>query len=249
LELKAMKSAALSILLVLLSSAAVAQPRLDGGWLHDPGSRCWVWDPEHEDGITIAWFGAACRSRAPGERGYAEGEGGVTLFLNGREIQWAKGFWRTGRQVGRGLYGWSTGEQYEGEFANGLLQGWGRMKWPDRTTYEGDWKSERINGFGDLTLPNGDRYKGDFRNGLFSGKGRYTWASGDWYEGMWSEGRAHGPGVKHTAGRVFNGQWTKGCWIDGGEAVGVPYEWCGRIDVPPAPPTRQKSFIGIPYGR
>ena len=48
----------------------------------------------------------------------------------------------------------TNGDQYEGDFIDGILEGKGKFIWPSGAPYEGDFKNDKR-------------------------KGKYTWANGD----------------------------------------------------------------------
>jgi hypothetical protein len=65
----------------------------------------------------------------------------------------------------KGLYFWSNGSEYKGEFKFNKMEG------------KGKWKSKL-----------GDKYEGDFNNNLKEGWGVYSWRNGKVYEGEFVKG-------------------------------------------------------------
>jgi|LauGreDrversion4_2_1035121.scaffolds.fasta_scaffold151084_2 hypothetical protein len=65
-------------------------------------------------------------------------------------------------------------------------------------TYEGEFKEGLFNGFGKQYFTNKDYYVGEFRDGLRCGKGTYRHANGDVYEGEWLNNEENGQGVMHS---------------------------------------------------
>ena len=59
----------------------------------------------------------------------------------------------------------SSGDWYEGHFANGRREGKGAYTWSNGCWYEGDWVNGMRHGQGKEYLPNGQLiYEGTFRN-------------------------------------------------------------------------------------
>ena len=52
----------------------------------------------------------------------------------------------------------------------GVMQGRGRLEWPNGDVYEGDFSGGRQTGWGSLTRAGaGERYQGCFKEGVFDG--------------------------------------------------------------------------------
>ena len=79
---------------------------------------------------------------------------------------------KDGRADGRGRYSDRSGLAYEGEWVNGVMEGYGRLK-----------------------LPNADEYVGQFRAGKANGAGRYVDVTGEIFEGPFLNGRRDGRGT------------------------------------------------------
>ncbi|GAA3413095.1 MORN repeat-containing protein [Paenibacillus hodogayensis] len=105
-------------------------------------------------------------------------------------------------------------ETYKGQFRNGMKSGKGVYRWSDGTKYEGQWYKDREHGFGIKEYANGDRYRGEWRDGLFEGKGVYEWNDGTTFEGNWQDNLQHGYGVKtNSDGTTQRGFWTLGEFV------------------------------------
>lgn len=62
---------------------------------------------------------------------------------------------------------------YDGEWANSIRSGTGRMKWSDASIFEGEWRDDaRVRGR--LKAGVGLVYEGCWKRGLFDGKGKVT---------------------------------------------------------------------------
>lgn len=49
---------------------------------------------------------------------------------------------------GRGIFIWSDGRKYQGEYINDKKQGFGEFSWPDGRCYKGQWKNGKQDGKG-----------------------------------------------------------------------------------------------------
>lgn len=88
-----------------------------------------------------------------------------------------------------GVYLWSDGRQFEGEWKNNKMEGKGVFTWPDNRRYEGDYVDDKKEGYGIFYWPDGRKYEGEWRNGKQDGVGVYTSASGKSKKGRWAEGK------------------------------------------------------------
>lgn len=64
---------------------------------------------------------------------------------------------------GKGVYKWSNGEVYDGEWYQGLKHGYGIWKGIMGDSYIGEWKNSRADGYGVHIWSNGDRYEGEWK--------------------------------------------------------------------------------------
>ncbi|KAF0045856.1 hypothetical protein F2P81_002385 [Scophthalmus maximus] len=91
----------------------------------------------------------------------------------------------------------------------------GRLK---EATYEGEFKNGLEDGFGEFASPNkalnkNDHYQGHWKDGRMHGLGTYRYASGEVYDGSFQDGMRHGHGMLRSgklntsSPSVFIGQW------------------------------------------
>jgi hypothetical protein len=115
------------------------------------------------------------------------------------------GEWKEDERSGNGTFIWKTGEEYVGEFLNGMYHGHGVNKYPEndafnRTSYDGEWKEDERSGNGTFIWKTGEIYVGEFLNGLFHGHGVNKYPENDAfnrtsYDGEWKEDERSGNGT------------------------------------------------------
>jgi hypothetical protein len=106
-----------------------------------------------------------------------------------------EGEFRNGLFNGWGVYTYRSGDRYEGEFAEDLKHGKGTYTSSDGEKYVGEFVKDRRQGQGTLFLKNGDRYVGSFENGLPHGQGTMTYQNGGRFSGDFNHGQKHGAGT------------------------------------------------------
>ncbi|QHF05162.1 peptidase C13 [Pseudomonas asturiensis] len=114
----------------------------------------------------------------------------------------------------------ADGGRYRGDVVDGLLQGRGRIDYPNGSWYEGQFDHGMRQGAGELHASNGDIYKGGFEQGLYSGQGRLTTRSGATYVGGFKLGLRDGEGTQKDKGMLYRGQFKAGV-----------YEGPGRLEL------------------
>ncbi|CAJ1382510.1 unnamed protein product [Effrenium voratum] len=92
---------------------------------------------------------------------------------------------------GYGVYSYSSGGRYEGEFVEDRKQGWGSFFFENGDAYEGQWYCDHCHGRGVLVHWAPDQgilvYEGEFREGQRCGSGRLVSESGGLF-GTWEDG-------------------------------------------------------------
>lgn len=72
--------------------------------------------------------------------------------------------------------------------------------------YQGDWLEGMKDGWGVLVFDDGRKYEGMFKKNLFNGQG--TLADNDTkYVGQFVDGECHGLGSLKTSSSTYNGNW------------------------------------------
>ena len=70
---------------------------------------------------------------------------------------------------GKGVFTYTNGSYYEGEFEHGVRNGEGTFVWSTGDRYEGGWKADKRHGEGVMTYANGRVRKGRFENNEYVG--------------------------------------------------------------------------------
>jgi len=105
---------------------------------------------------------------------------------------------------------------YHGELSIGFPQGEGTLQFLTGETYSGNWDGNIINGIGKLDYPDSGIFEGNFEDGLKCGYGTYTWASGDEYEGNWFADQMSGEGVyTFVDGGILSGVFSENQFYSG----------------------------------
>lgn len=65
----------------------------------------------------------------------------------------------------------------------------GLYEWSDGRCFEGQWKNNKMEGTGIFTWPDGRRYEGEYIDDKKEGKGIFYWPDGRKYEGEWANGK------------------------------------------------------------
>ncbi len=104
-----------------------------------------------------------------------------------------------------------NGDRYEGEFRDGLLDGWGTYYYRNGDWYEGDFKNDVKHGKGTFTYRNGDKYIGDFKDDVKNGKGSFMFRDGDRYAGEFRNDVMGGKGsMLYKNGNRYVGDFRSG---------------------------------------
>jgi hypothetical protein len=112
----------------------------DPHWLMDESSGCWAYDSNAGATNAITWSGD-CRN------GRAEGDGTLTFFERGHELERLTGTFADGMlQDGHVEIAWSDGSSYTGEEVRGQFNGRGLLIASDGTRYDGQWRDDNFVG-------------------------------------------------------------------------------------------------------
>jgi len=119
-----------------------------------------------------------------------------------------EGQWAFGKHDGWGRHTWSCGAVYDGAWSHGRFHGEGTFTWSNGTRYSGQWSGGKKHGTGVMEASCGDRYTGEWQDDKKCGYGAYAWSDGSRYVGDWDDDQKHGNGVMfYVNGDVCIGQW------------------------------------------
>jgi hypothetical protein len=91
-----------------------------------------------------------------------------------------------GKRCGKGIYTFSNGDRYEGEFSENEFSGEGIYYFADESVYEGEFRNSDFNGFGKYSTADGYVYIGEHKDNRSHGYGKYYFGDSLIREGMWS---------------------------------------------------------------
>ncbi|GMG17885.1 unnamed protein product [Phytophthora fragariaefolia] len=148
-------------------------------------------------------FANAPPGLAPQVRGQLESNGKHTFYTyNGR--------WKDGEMHGAlGVYSFSDGGKYRGEFIHNAPSGNGTVVYPNGVKYTGAFADGKFQGFGVMEMERGFCYEGEFVRGQRCGVGKLQMhQSGAVYEGEFYNNMRHGQGTEtSTLGYSYTGTW------------------------------------------
>ncbi|CAF1178583.1 unnamed protein product [Adineta ricciae] len=111
-----------------------------------------------------------------------------------------------GEKHGYGMYRWSNGRTYVGQWYRNQMDGDGVESWPNGSKYQGQFRGNKRHGRGTFTWADGRQYIGEYRNDYRHGYGICTFPNGYKYEGQWWQGKKHGRGIEiFPDGHRYNG--------------------------------------------
>ena len=153
---------------------------------------------------------------------------GYGILTNSHYI--LKGTWRNDEFTGWGIKCKRNGDNLEGKFIKGELNGKGIFKngndiyigdfinnerygvgdlTTDKFHYKGEFKNNKLEGKGEIEFfEDGICYKGTFSDNKINGKGIYKWKNGDIYEGEMKNGKMNGFGkYTYSDGKIYEGEY------------------------------------------
>lgn len=106
------------------------------------------------------------------------------------------------------------GNNYTGNFANGLFHGKGKLVFANGDVYDGYWVNNLMSGKGKYTWGYNNYYEGDWVKGIREGKGIYKFSDGEVYEGSFINNERHGKGKSvDKEGRIRDGNWVNNAFV------------------------------------
>lgn len=196
---------AVTTLLAMIPTLSAADS--SGGWAKDPVSGIEVWLPQHAGDEIVSWSGGSTD-------GKASGFGVLSWFVDCKLAGRFEGTMVAGKVQGRGdlFFVIDSGySEYQGEFQDSELSGFGILKLTDGSRIEGQFEHSKVNGHAKYTAPNGASYTGDVKDNKPHGKGRQVTADGEEYYGDFVDGVRHGEGtLLLTDGGIYTGSFVDG---------------------------------------
>jgi hypothetical protein len=148
--------------------------------------------------ITYPASDAAGRRQYVGgvKAGKAHGRGTLTWNCGSR----FEGQFKNDKLTGHGTYTWPDGKTYTGMWKDGKANGKGVLKNGAKSDssmkeYDGEWREGLMHGYGRELLVNCEEYSGQWTYNNRHGHGQFTWANGDRFEGEFRDHKMHGYGV------------------------------------------------------
>ena len=118
------------------------------------------------------------------------------------------GPWMNGKPHGENCkYTTVSGNIYEGEYKDGLIDGRGIFTYANGIKYDGEFKNGFMDGEGTATYNNGSNYTGHFVRNERHGYGVLTYSNGTIYKGQWANNRKNGIGTFESPIEVYTGTW------------------------------------------
>uniref|UniRef100_A0A1I7VSJ6 Kinase domain-containing protein n=1 Tax=Loa loa TaxID=7209 RepID=A0A1I7VSJ6_LOALO len=154
------------------------------------------------------------------------------------------GYWLYGKPHGRGHLVHMDKWEYRGHFADGRLEGFGKMSiviggnshkvntyfgakeegTSEVDIYTGFWRNGCLDGLAHITFSNGDTYEGYMQKGLRHGYGVFHASKGDQteiYFGGWQAGMRSGYGVSTSNKERYLGMWKNDSRHGKGTLIGI----------------------------
>jgi hypothetical protein len=144
----------------LCLSATAGAAEDDVSWIADKRG-CKVANTFPRQGESITWSG-------PCKDGFANGQGAVQWYLNGKEDDRYEGQVNMGWAEGHGVLTKVDGGKYDGDWKHSVQDGNGRYDAPDGSFYEGQWKNGKPHGQGQYRRPDGKVFIGEWVDGVYA---------------------------------------------------------------------------------
>lgn len=135
---------------------------------------------------------------------------GSTTGAGGKQAK--EGFATKPPKEGFGKVTYPNCSTYEGEFRGFMRHGQGTLTLSEGTRYECEWRNDERHGQGRESWADGTLFVGSYQKGMRSGHGVMTWPEGSRYSGHFECGRANGEGeLVRTDGSVYRGAFSEDC--------------------------------------
>uniref|UniRef100_A0A5F8ALW3 Alsin n=1 Tax=Macaca mulatta TaxID=9544 RepID=A0A5F8ALW3_MACMU len=135
------------------------------------------------------------------------------------------GRWLSGKPHGRGVLKWPDGKMYSGMFRNGLEDGYGEYRIPNKAInkedhYVGHWKEGKMCGQG---VYRGEKYMGMWQDDVCQGNGVVVTQFGLYYEGNFHLNKMMGNGVLLSEDdTIYEGEFSDDWTLSGKGTLTMP---------------------------
>ena len=100
----------------------------------------------------------------------------------------------------------ANGDRFHGEFSYGSIKKQGVYKWTHGGIYSGQYENELKHGDGRQWFADGKEYEGEYCEGRIEGMGKMKWPDGSVYDGKWLDQERHGHcTMKFAKGKEYSG--------------------------------------------
>ena len=87
-----------------------------------------------------------------------------------------------------GVNGQKGSEEYDGDWVEDKMDGYGRYQFTSGAVYQGEWKTGKMHGEGKIVNADGTSYEGTWENNLYHGEGKFVDADQVVWEGIFVHG-------------------------------------------------------------
>lgn len=88
-----------------------------------------------------------------------------------------------------------------------MQHGQGKMSFDNGCVYNGNWEDGVIEGYGQFAMPSGIKYKGNHTVGKRNGKGTLEFQNGDIFTGIFEYDQMHSGELRLADGSVYRGEF------------------------------------------
>ena len=106
-----------------------------------------------------------------------------------------------------------SGDKYEGDFYDGIINGYGKYEWANKCVYIGNFLNGEMDGKGLFKWPDGSEYEGDYVKGVREGLGKFTWSNGNTFKGVFKKGKPNGKGTVTNCGFSYQAEYKNGNYL------------------------------------
>lgn len=160
-----------------------------------------------QDGTGFLMFQSGSVYQGSWSEGQLSGTG--TFYWDDTALGTLEGEWSYVENVSYVDSSGNISGHYTGLKCNDKRNGYGVYTWTNGNVYTGEWKDDKREGTCRLVYAAGGVYEGTYSQGQKDGHGTYTWEDGGFYDGEWKENKRSGKGtMAYANGNVYEGEWS-----------------------------------------